>query len=151
MIETVHFYRAETHVFEYPLTDPVKTLCAQVCYECGAGKGEVCEDDCLAAATQVWQTHGAIVSCRTHGKPCAFCGELERCEGDVFAVQLPSGGARKYTIRNFGMMALGAFAVYRAYIHEGQWPTGSMANGETIGELPHPTSGGIIGEQDAHH
>ena len=152
MIETVRFYRATKHVFEFPLTDPVKTLCALPCNPCGANPGEVCEANCPEAKAQVWQTHGAIAACYTEGQPCAFCGApRNKCVTGAFAVVLIDGVTRRYRINDYGLAALGAFTVYRQYIHTGQWATRGAENAQSERELPHQTGSGIGREQNSHH
>ena len=152
MIETVRFYRASEHVFEFPLTDPVTVLCARSCEWCGANSKEVCAGDCPAAMAQVWETHGAIASCYVEGQPCAFCGgERNRCVPGVFAVQLLDGKTRRYRINDYALAALGAFTVYRTYIHTGVWSTRSTANAEDERKLPNQVGRGVGCEQNSHH
>jgi hypothetical protein len=138
------FYRAQTHLFDFPIPEPLETLCARGCEDCGAPRGIVCVSECPAALDEVWRLHAAMVTVRLPGCLCPFCGEVQRCIGGKFMVRL-SDGIRQYTIRNYGMMALGAFVVYQQFIHTGSWPTGSVENGQADGELPLSTRGGSGG------
>ena len=150
MIETVRFYRASAHVFDYPLTNPLQTLCDRPCFFCGANSGEWCAAQCSAAKDQLWESHYAIAQCRMFGAACAFCGGLP-CVAGVFTVQLSGGVTRQYRINDYGLAALGAFTVYRTYIYTGEWPQGSPANVQAKREFPNATCGRIGREQNPNH
>lgn len=140
------FYRAAFHLTGDPLTNPLETLCAEACVDCGARTGAPCLAYCQAAMVEVWRVHGAIVGVRALDDPCGFCGRTFTCV-PTFAVRLDGGQLRDYTVRHYGAMALGAFTTYYNFVHTGQWPSGGP-NGASV-ELHHATSGGVIREQVA--